>query len=164
MIPHPLVLVIGLFAIVGLTQGVVQTESQSLVNNNSTSTPFTEIQVTAQPASPSPTPTTLEPKPSPTITPTITPSPWSPNPLSTYKDLIDFCDRSQVDSSQWRFALDQVTFPSDISDEAQEKLPDRVVIRPSCNYNLQNQPRAIVLHYTEGPLDATISTFQQPAQ
>jgi N-acetylmuramoyl-L-alanine amidase len=76
--------------------------------------------------------------------------------------LTDFCDRSQVDSSQWRFALNQVTFPSDISDEAQEKLPDRVVIRPSCNYDLQNQPRAIALHYTEGPLDATIATFQQP--
>jgi N-acetylmuramoyl-L-alanine amidase len=162
MIPHPLVLVIGLFAIVGLTQGVVQTESQSLVNNHSTSTPFTEIQVTARPAAPSPTHTTLEPKPSPTITPTETPSPWSPNPLSTYKELIDFCDRSQVDSSQWRFALDQATFPSDISDKAQEKLPDRVVIRPSCNFELQNQPRAIVLHYTEGSLDATISTFQQP--
>ncbi len=162
MIPHPLVLVIGLFAIVGLTQGVVQTESQSLVNNNSTSPPFTEIQVTARPASPSPTHTTLEPKPSPTIPPTGTPTIWSPNPLSTYKDLIDFCDRSQVDSSQWRFALDQVIFPSDISVEAQEKLPDRVVIRPSCNYDVQNQPRAIVLHYTEGSLDATIATFQQP--
>jgi N-acetyl-anhydromuramyl-L-alanine amidase AmpD len=162
MIPHPLVLVIGLLAIVGLTQGIIQTESQRLANNNSELTPSEEIEVTARPLLLLPTQPTLEPKPSPTITPTETPSPWSPNPLSTYKDLIDYCDSNQVDSSQWRFSLNQVTFPSDISKEAQEKLPNRVAIRPSCNYGLQNQPRAIVLHYTEGPLDATISTFQQP--
>jgi N-acetylmuramoyl-L-alanine amidase len=67
-----------------------------------------------------------------------------------------------VDSTQWRYSLNQVTFPSDITDVAQGNLPDRVNIRPSCNFNIQNQPRAIVLHYTEGSLDATIITFQQP--
>jgi hypothetical protein len=100
MIPHPLVLVIGLLTIVGLTQGVVRTESQPLANNNNESTPFTEIQATYQPSLPSPTHITLQPKPSPTITPTETPTPWSPNPLSAYKELIDFCSRSQIDSSQ----------------------------------------------------------------
>jgi N-acetyl-anhydromuramyl-L-alanine amidase AmpD len=162
MIPHPLVLVIGLLSIFGLTQSVVRTESQPLANNNNQSTPFTEIQATSQTSLPSSTHYTVGPRPSPTNTPTITPSPWSPNALSTYKDLIDYCDSNQVDSSQWRLALNQVSFPSDISNETQEDLPDRVIIRPSCNFILQNQPRAIVLHYTEGPLDATISTFQQP--
>ena len=146
---------------VGLTQGVVHSESQLLSHNYSEATQSSEIAEATQTASPFPQPTP-EKQPLPTIVPTETPTPWLPNPVSEYKELIDFCNRSQVDSDQWRYALNQVTFPSDITDEAQEKLPDRVDIRPSCNFDLRNQPRAIVLHYTEGSLSATITTFQQP--
>lgn len=146
---------------VGVTQGGVHAEPQLQIQNNSEITQHTEIvDITKMVSAAS------EPMPdieiSPTIVPTETPTPWIPNSLSEYQNLVEFCKRSQVDSDQWRHALNQVTFPSDISDEAQKRLPDRVDIRPSCNFDFQNQPRAIVIHYTEGSLEATIATFQQP--
>jgi hypothetical protein len=38
-------------------------------------------------------------RPSQSATPTF----WLPNPVSTYKSLIDFCNRSQVNNDQWRY-------------------------------------------------------------
>ena len=91
-----------------------------------------------------------------------TSEPWIPPDLASYKDLLEFCGQSQVDSTLWRYNLNQLTFISDVSANAQEQLSDDVRIVPSCNFALENEPRAIVLHYTEGSLEATISTFQQP--
>jgi len=162
MIPHPLVLLIGFFTMAGLNQSVVYAESQPFNHNDSDAVRSPEIAAITQ------TPESLHPQPMPekpilpAIVPTEIPPPWLPNLLSEYQELMDFCNRSQVDSDQWRYALNQVTFAGDISEQAQEKLHDRAIIRPSCNFDLQNQPRAIVLHYTEGSLDATIATFQQP--
>jgi hypothetical protein len=88
-------------------------------------------------------------------------SPPDPVTQSGYQDLIDFCDRGQSDSELWRNLLNQITFPTDLSDAVQSQLPVPVKVVPSCNYEADNSPRAIILHYTEGPLDATISTFQK---
>ncbi|MHC1772022.1 MAG: N-acetylmuramoyl-L-alanine amidase [Flexilinea sp.] len=67
-----------------------------------------------------------------------------------------------MDSALWRYGLNQLTFISDVSANAQEQLQKEVTVVPSCNFVLENEPQAIVLHYTEGSLKATISTFQQP--
>ena len=159
---HPLILMMGFVTMVCLNQSVVHAESQLMVHNNSEAKRFQEIGAITQ------TPGSLDPKftsetqLSPTFIPTEKSTPWKPKSPSEYKELFDFCNRNQVDSDQWRNKLNQVTFPSDISNETQEELPGRVVIHPSCNFELQNQPRAIVLHYTEGSLDAAIATFQKP--
>jgi N-acetylmuramoyl-L-alanine amidase len=58
--------------------------------------------------------------------------------------------------------LDQLHFPLDLSISAQKTFPARVIIHPTCNFSIENRPRAIVLHYTEGDLESTISTFQRP--
>ncbi len=158
MVPHPLALLLAFFAWVGFTQNMVNAEPQVLAHGISSETPQT-LEPTSFTSTVFPTFVhATEVRPSPTATPTL----WLPNPVSTYKSLIDFCNRSQVDNDQWRYALNQIIFPSDVTDSAQEQLPNPVEIRPSCNFDLHNQPKAIVLHYTEGPLDATLATFQQP--
>lgn len=158
MVPHPLALLLAFFAWVGFTQNMVNAEPQVLAHGISSETSQTleptSLTSTVSPAFVQAT----KVRPSPTGTPTL----WLPNPVSTYKNLIDFCNRSQVDNDQWRYALNQISFPSDVTDSAQELLSNPVEVRPSCNFDLQNQPKAIVLHYTEGSLDATLATFQQP--
>ncbi len=95
--------------------------------------------------------------------PTATPTPWTPYPLQDYQSLVDFCERyPSASGTKGLEELGQVTFPSDVPQRAQDELPAKIDIQPSCNFETSNQPRAIVLHYTEGPLAATISTFQQP--
>ena len=42
----------------------------------------------------------------------------------------------------------------------QAQLPAPVTLVPSCNYHVENNPRAIVLHSTRGPLTGAITTFQ----
>jgi hypothetical protein len=162
MAPHPLALLLAFFAWVGFAQNMVYAKPQVLARGISSETSqspeHTSITSTVFPTLVQAT----EIRPSPTISPTGTPTPWLPNPVSTYKSLIDFCNHSQVNNDQWRYALNQIIFPSDVTDSAQEQLPNPVEIRPSCNFDLQNQPKAIVLHYTEGSLDATLATFQQP--
>jgi len=158
MVPHPLALLLAFFAWVGFTQNMVNAEPQVLAHGISSETPQT-LEPTSFTSTVFPTFVhATEVRPSPTATPTL----WLPNPVSTYKSLIDFCNRSQVDNDQWRYALNQIIFPSDVMDSAQEQLPNPVEIRPSCNFDLQNQPKAIVLHYTEGSLGATLATFQKP--
>ena len=160
--PHPLALLLAFFTWVGFTQNLVNAEPQVLAHGISSETSQT-LEPTSFTSTVFPTfVQATEIRPSPTISPTATPTLWLPNPVSTYKSLIDFCNRSQVDNDQWRYALNQIIFPSDVSDSAQEQLPNPVEIRPSCNFDLQNQPKAIVIHYTEGSLDATLATFQKP--
>jgi N-acetylmuramoyl-L-alanine amidase len=98
----------------------------------------------------------------PTIIPTATTTPLvEPVSESDNQSLMDFCSRGQSDSEFWRSRLNQITFQTDVSDEVQSQLPSPVRVVPSCNYEMDNVPRAIVLHYTEGQLEAAISTFQK---
>lgn len=60
------------------------------------------------------------------------------------------------------YALNRLTFQTDVSPVAQSKLDSEVIIDPSCNLLPGNQPVAIVLHFTRGPLTGAVSTFQQP--
>lgn len=59
------------------------------------------------------------------------------------------------------YQLDHLVFPLDIDPETQANLPAPVILKPSCNVRPVNQPRAIILHFTRGPLDAAFSTFQK---
>lgn len=77
------------------------------------------------------------------------------------KDLMDFCAKGQSDSDLWRSRLNEVFFHSDLSEDVQAQLPTQVRIKPSCNFEPGNDPHAIVLHYTEGSLSASIATFQK---
>jgi hypothetical protein len=105
----------------------------------------------------------ITPSPKATLAPTVTPAPWSPNPLQDYQSLVDFCEHfASADRANSPDVLNQVTFPSDVPEMIQSELPAKIDIRPSCNFETSNQPRAIVLHYTEGSLDATVATFQHP--
>jgi N-acetyl-anhydromuramyl-L-alanine amidase AmpD/peptidoglycan/xylan/chitin deacetylase (PgdA/CDA1 family) len=61
------------------------------------------------------------------------------------------------------YALSQLSFPPDLSADAQSLLAQPIILRPSCNVERGNQPRAIILHATRGELAPTISEFQRPA-
>ena len=103
------------------------------------------------------------PSPKAPLSPTATPAPWTPNPLQDYQSLVDFCEQyASADRTTSFGGLNRVTFPSDVSEMIQSDLPAKIDIQPSCNFETSNHPRAIILHYTEGSLDATVSTFQQP--
>jgi peptidoglycan/xylan/chitin deacetylase (PgdA/CDA1 family) len=99
--------------------------------------------------------------------PTPTAAGVSPTPaLST--ELWKFyagCQKAddELNAIQRLYLLDQLAFPSDISAGAQARLELPVVIRPSCNVMLGNQPRAIVLHATRGELDPSLNEFQRPS-
>lgn len=131
------------------TRGISTETAAEIIFSEETITPIATLIQT-------PTPVRTE------VFPIKTPEPWKPPDMASYKDLLEFCGQSQVDSALWRYRLNQLTFMSDVSANAQEQLSDDVRIVPSCNFALENEPRAIVLHYTEGSLEATISTFQQP--
>ena len=155
--PHLTVLVIGMLALTSLANVVFTFHPQGTtamrqveptINTTISHTPVSEIIPTA-----TATPIQILPASVTTIS-------WSPKPLSEYQELMNFCSHGQSDSDLWRTRLNQVTFPSDVTFEAQKRLSAQVIIYPSCNYEMQNYPLAIVLHYTEGPLEATISTFQ----
>jgi N-acetyl-anhydromuramyl-L-alanine amidase AmpD len=127
----------------------------------------------------SPTPNTtiiptafITPSPNPTqtssttvyqqVSTTATPTPWRPNPVSDYNPLIHFCNQTKMDSLEWWTELNKLIIPTDVSVTARDHLPFDMRVRPSCNFEQVNNPRAIVLHYTEGSLDASIATFQKP--
>jgi peptidoglycan/xylan/chitin deacetylase (PgdA/CDA1 family) len=101
------------------------------------------------------------------VPPTQTPTSASPTPgLSV--DLWKFyagCQKAddELDAMQRLYLLGQLAFPSDLSAEAQASLALPVIIRPSCNVMLGNQPRAIVLHATRGELDPSLNEFQRLA-
>lgn len=156
--PHPTVLVIGMLALTSLVNVLFtfhpqETTSVRLleptINATISHTPASVIIPTTTAA-----PIQIQPE-------SATPIPWRPRPLTEYQEFMNFCSQGQSDSDLWRNKLNQVTFPSDVTFEAQNMLPAQVIIHPSCNYEMQNHPLAIVLHYTEGPLEAAISTFQK---
>ena len=112
------------------------------------------------PTSPEPEDTLSSKTPLP---PTPIPALWAPNPIQDYQGLVDYCEHyASTDNSRSLHGLNQITFPSDIPESIQNGLPAKIEIRPSCNFETSNLPRAIVIHYTEGSLAATVSTFQQP--
>ncbi|MBN1440979.1 MAG: polysaccharide deacetylase family protein [Anaerolineales bacterium] len=59
-------------------------------------------------------------------------------------------------------ALNRLSFPLDLTAEAQAELSSPVVLKPSCNIARGNLPRGVVLHITRGTLTASLSQFQQP--
>ncbi|MFH2039976.1 MAG: N-acetylmuramoyl-L-alanine amidase [Chloroflexota bacterium] len=59
------------------------------------------------------------------------------------------------------YQLNHLIFQVDLSAETQAALPAPVKLVPSCNIRPTNQPRAIVLHGTRGPLTGAITTFQK---
>ncbi|HPH96952.1 MAG TPA: N-acetylmuramoyl-L-alanine amidase [Anaerolineaceae bacterium] len=91
------------------------------------------------------------PMPSPTTT---------PEPL---QKLADYCKRPQrANDPEWLAGLDAMAFPTDLSLQAVVDLPRSLSVRPSCNFVRNNEPKAIVVHYTDGDLTGSIATFQQP--
>lgn len=59
------------------------------------------------------------------------------------------------------YQLNHLIFQIDISPEVQASLPTPVKLVPSCNIRPDNNPRAIVIHGTRGPLTGAITTFQK---
>ncbi len=66
------------------------------------------------------------------------------------------------DASQRAYALNQLSFPPDLTADAQKELSSPIILKPSCNVAKGNIPRGIVLHATRGTLQATLSEFQRP--
>jgi len=59
------------------------------------------------------------------------------------------------------YQLNHLIFQIDLSPETQAALPAPVKLVPSCNIRPNNQPLAIILHGTRGPLTGAITTFQK---
>lgn len=96
-------------------------------------------------------------------TPAATPTPSRTVTPAPLQKLIDYCKRPQrANDPEWLAGLNAMAFPSDLSVEAVVDLPRSLVVKPSCNFVQNNQPKAIVVHYTDGDLVGSIATFQQP--
>jgi len=122
-----------------------------------TATPLPALAVT-------PSATRLRQTVTPTRSSTKTPTPVPPTPtvvvdLFNYVQNCDLADRLQ-NAYERQYMLDQLTFATELSSEAQERLKLPVIVKPSCNVRLGNTPQAVVLHATRGGLDASISEFQ----
>jgi N-acetyl-anhydromuramyl-L-alanine amidase AmpD len=77
--------------------------------------------------------------------------------------LLSFCRKNpEATGADWYAALQARAFPSDLSTGALKQLEMGVTVQPSCNVLPGNTPRAIVLHYTDGALDASLSEFKTP--
>lgn len=79
----------------------------------------------------------------------------------------DFLAACQVinrlaEGDERNYAFTRLNFDTDLSAEAQAALVGPVKIWPSCNIQVGNQPRAIVLHATRGPLNGALNTFRVP--
>lgn len=59
------------------------------------------------------------------------------------------------------YQLNHLIFAINLSPDTQAQLPAPVVLKPSCNVRPKNEPRAIILHFTRGPLAGAIDTFQK---
>lgn len=66
-----------------------------------------------------------------------------------------------VNTYDRQYGLEQLGFPNQISAKAQARLALPVLVEPSCNVKLDNNPFAIVIHATRGGLIASISEFQR---
>lgn len=79
---------------------------------------------------------------------------------SEYKAMCALIDQTS-DAVLRLYQLNHLVFPSDLSQSTVAQLPAPIRIVSSCNIRPTNQPRAIVLHFTRGPLLSAISTFQK---
>ena len=85
----------------------------------------------------------------------------TPTPDDT--SLVGFCRRNPpVDKSAWVDMLNKRAFTTQVSRAVQSQLPLGVTVLPTCNFIAGNAPRAIVLHYTDGPMEGAVATFQFP--
>lgn len=94
------------------------------------------------------------------ISPTETPKTLDITSPAEYIGMCNIINKT-TDPALRIYQLDHLVFPIDLSLETQAALPGPVILKPSCNVRPNNQPRAIILHFTRGPLDAAISTFQK---
>ncbi|MFC2064571.1 N-acetylmuramoyl-L-alanine amidase [Chloroflexota bacterium] len=58
------------------------------------------------------------------------------------------------------YQMNQMALEIDLNFDTQAQLSAPVKLVPSCNYYVENDPRAIILHSTRGPLTGAITTFQ----
>ncbi|HBG75144.1 MAG: hypothetical protein A2X25_05205 [Chloroflexi bacterium GWB2_49_20] len=108
-------------------------------------------------------PATINPSPTHTGTPVAsTPAPNSIEITSAaeYLSMCNLIDQT-IDPVLRVYQLNHLVFQIDLSPETQAALPAPVKLIPSCNIRPINQPRAIILHGTRGPLSGAITTFQK---
>ena len=98
---------------------------------------------------------------------TKTPIPATPTSntieISSAAEYISMCnliDRT-TDLILRIYQLNHLIFQMDLKPETQAALPAPVKLVPSCNIRPNNQPLAIVLHGTRGPLTGAITSFQK---
>lgn len=96
----------------------------------------------------------------PTFESTPTPSTIRVNSAAEYISLCNIIDKT-ADQVLRVYQLNHLVFKIDLSPETQAALPAPVKLIPSCNIRLTNDPRAIVLHGTRGPLTGAITSFQK---
>jgi peptidoglycan/xylan/chitin deacetylase (PgdA/CDA1 family) len=91
-----------------------------------------------------------------------TPAPAATAQNQAMINYLEFCRANpQANSTNWSERLDAFAFPTDLSVSAQDQLPGGVKVRPACNFETGNSPRAIVIHYTDGgTLEGAVSTFR----
>jgi len=118
-----------------------------------------------------PTPAaTLTTQPTLTLTPVVsTPTPGAatptPAPVEGAEAFMAACQTINrlAEGDERNYAFTLLNFNTDLSAEAQAALAGPVQIWPSCNVQAGNQPRAIVLHATRGPLSGALNTFRIPS-
>ena len=97
-----------------------------------------------------------------TQTPTSTAVPFTPTPQIDITAYARECERADRLNSETEraVALEGLTFPTELSAEAQSLLASSVIVKPSCNVRPENIPQYIVLHATRGGLVASVAEFQ----
>ena len=93
----------------------------------------------------------------PVSTATLTPV---ANRVTNVDEVLNFCHALSTDPTLRLNALIKSTFQSDVSPEAQAKLPG-LTTSISCNVLSGNHPEAVVTHYTVGDLTSSIYGFRQ---
>lgn len=78
---------------------------------------------------------------------------------AAWKAVTEYCDHNRHEMNGGKY-LDTIPFYTDLSPDAQEKLNGFVEVRPTCYFEPGNQPRFIVLHYTQGYLGEALNTFR----
>ncbi len=95
-----------------------------------------------------------------TSTSTPTPNTIGVSSAAEYISMCNIIDRT-VDQVLRVYQLNHLIFQKDLSPETQAALPAPVKLIPSCNIRVTNDPLAIILHGTRGPLTGAITTFQK---
>ncbi len=103
---------------------------------------------------------THTPSPAPSATPPFA----TPTKLAADNPLATFCARHPpvAPNDNWVEMINALKLPTDLSPAAQSQLAQPVTFHPTCNFYKDNNPRAIILHYTGGSLIGAVATFQLP--